>query len=122
MLHFDGTQWSVVTDTRSDLNELVGRGQGFTGKPDNIGMWVRGPKEVYFTSGYGEVGRYDGTYWSNMGPRGYRHTMMGVSGLTTGCALGVTETLTDPPSPTLWRGIGPTGCLSGPMPGPTSWP
>lgn len=123
LLHFDGAQWTTFVDSDGDLNRLIaGRGLAQGNPLNSFGVFARGPKEMYFTGGNGNVGRYDGIRVQGMGLEGFRHTMMGISGLTAGCAIGVTEAFSDNPLPTVWRGIGPTGCLLAPMVPPTSWP
>jgi hypothetical protein len=122
ILHFDGAQWTAIADPRNDVLGNLSRGQfnGQPGAPDNMGLWVRAANEVYVSGG--NVTRFDGAHWDGMGFEGFRHMIQGLSGLSTGCALGVTETWTDSPAQTLWRGIGPSGCFLSPMAGPTSWP
>lgn len=123
LLHFNGTQWTPFVDPDGELNRLIaGRGLSQGNPLDNVGMFARGPKEMYFTGGNGNVGRYDGIRVQGMGLEGFRHTMVGLSGLTAGCAIGVTEAFSDTPVPTMWRGIGPTGCLLAPMVPPLTWP
>ena len=123
VLHFDGAQWTTVVDSLGDLRNHIGRGGLLqNGGPNNVGILARGPKEMYFTSNDGNVDRWNGSRWSNMNLSGFRHAMMGISGIKPDCALGVTETLSDAASPSLYRGVGPSGCLLSPMTPPSSWP
>jgi len=123
LIHFDGSQW---TDAPSggDLLGLLRYEQntGTGGPPAMVGLSVRGPKEVYMTSIFGEIGRYDGRLWQEVHGVGFSHRIMGLSGAAVGCALAVTEAQSDIRAPTLLRGIGPTGCFGAPMTGPSSWP
>ncbi|MEA3247776.1 MAG: hypothetical protein U9Q74_16625 [Gemmatimonadota bacterium] len=134
LLHYDGTQWSVVGRGNGDFADLlshvptVAEQQPGSSRPDyqglfQLGLWVRSPKEVYVGSEFGNIVRYDGTSWHNMtsGSRFWRR-VTGISGTPGGCALAVTDAQTDFPSSQLWRGAGPSGCLVAPMTGPKVWP
>jgi hypothetical protein len=132
LLHFDGTNWSNVSMTgdlsrfRSFVPNALQRSQGFNFPLGawSLGLWARGPKEVYIGSSFGSLGRYDGRNWNELtsSSTGLRHRLLSISGAPGGCALAVSESQTDGQSPTLLRGVGPTGCFSAPMSGPTIWP
>jgi hypothetical protein len=122
VLRFDGTQWTVAPDS-GELRQLLNRfGTRAPDFPNHVGLWVRGPTEVYFTTDNGYLGRYNGRRWDSVGPEGFLHTMTGLSGLPGGCALAITEGQTDPHTQTLWRGINSGGCFLTPMVPPTKWP
>jgi hypothetical protein len=121
LFHFDGTQWTNAASA-GDLPNLLPRVQPNSGIRATAGLWVRGPKEVYITTVYGAIGRYDGTRWTEILSGDFSHSLMGISGSAGGCALAVTESQQDNRSPTLLRGFGSSGCFNAPMTGPTSWP
>jgi hypothetical protein len=137
LLHFDGTSWSNASlsgdfqNFRSFVPNAQQRVQSSQTQSTNIpfgafslGLWVRGPKEVYIGSQFGGVGRYDGRQFSvltNSSTR-LRRRLLSISGAPGGCALAVSESQTEAQSPTTLRGVGPTGCFSTPMSGPTIWP
>lgn len=120
LIHFDGAQWTnfplsgkgayLVSHVPSPFQSLF-----------QVGLWVRGPKEVYLGTENGTIARWDGTRWQEMDHQTYRRRVIGISGVG-GCALAVTEAQSDVPSPTLWRGVGSSGCFSGPMNAPSAWP
>ena len=68
--------------------------------------------------------RQDGTGWIELTSDRYGHQMMSMHGTTGpgGCALGVSEAQYVRNGPTLWRGIGSTGCFNAPMGAPARWP
>jgi hypothetical protein len=132
LVHFDGTTWSDVSTANSDLRYALSRvptrleqsQNPYARGIFNLGLWARGPKEVYLATQFGGIYRYDGNRWREMtnsnGLGGHR--ILSLSGASSGCALYVTESQTDAPQPTLGRGVGSTGCFSTPMSGPTVWP
>jgi hypothetical protein len=124
LFHFDGTQWTNAANAAAggDLRSLLQRAGSAPGIPNTAGIWVRNAREVYITTPYGAVGRYDGTQWFEVLSGGFTHRIMGISGSAGGCVLAVTEGQQDNRSPTLLRGFGASGCFGAPMTGPTAWP
>ncbi len=133
LVHFDGTSWTSVPMTGGDLQyaqshvpTVQERGQNpFYQGIFNLGLWARGPKEVYLGTQFGGIERWDGRSWSEVtksNSAGARHRIMGIAGAPGGCALYVTDAQSDASTPTLGRGVGPTGCFSVPMTAPTTWP
>jgi hypothetical protein len=122
VVRYDGTQWRDVSlgnhpgfmRSRA-LSPLFGLFQ--------IGIWARGPKEVYLGSDYGMIARWDGTEWREMlQPAPYLRRIIAITGAPDGCAIALTEGQSDLKRATLWRGIGPSGCLASPMGRPTGFP
>ncbi|MBM3908128.1 MAG: hypothetical protein FJ363_08645 [Gemmatimonadetes bacterium] len=123
VIRYDGTQWSDV-NLGGDPGFMRSRSPS-TGAPllFQIGIWARGPKEVYLGSDYGMIARWDGQEWREMlrwVPLGRR--VIAITGPPGGCAIALTEGQSSLVNPTLWRGIGPSGCLSAPMTPPAVWP
>ncbi len=118
LVHFDGTQWtSLPLKDGSIVSHVPSQFQGLF----QVGLWVRGPKEIYVGSDFGGISRYDGSRWQQMNNSYYLRRVVGISG-AGGCALAVTEGQSDEPTPMLWRGVGSSGCFSSPMNPPASWP
>ena len=120
LIHFDGSQWTSFP--------VSGRGPWLVSRVPSpfqglfqVGLWVRGPKEAYVGAENGTIARWDGAGWREMSHPDYRRRVIGISGVGS-CVLAVTEGQSDLPSPTLWRGLGPSGCFSGPMTAPSTWP
>jgi len=121
-LHFDGSTWASAP-LDGDLSSLLQRfSQPSGNSTPSIGLWARNANEVYMTTVYGAIGRYDGERWYEPYSVFYGHQFVGISGAAGGCALAVTEAQNDNRASTLWRGIGPSGCFSSPMTAPSSWP
>lgn len=121
LLHFDGSQWTNVAfdgDLRSFRSPAPSLRQGTF----QLGLWVRGPREVYVGSEWGGIARWDGAQWREMPVTGFRSRILSISGAPGGCALAVTTDQWDVLAPRLWRGIGPSGCFASPMTPPPSWP
>jgi hypothetical protein len=89
-----------------------------------IGIWARTPKEVYLGSDYGMIARWDGTEWREVVPSTNtpQRRIIAITGGAGGCAIAITEGQTNSTQPTLWRGVGPSGCLAAPMTPPAVWP
>ena len=120
LIHFDGSQWTSFP--------VSGRGPWLVSRVPSpfqglfqVGLWVRSPKEAYVGAENGTIARWDGAGWREMSHPDYRRRVIGISGVGS-CVLAVTEGQSDLPSPTLWRGLGPSGCFSGPMTAPSTWP
>lgn len=126
VVRFDGTNWSTVQLTDNARNS------GFMKSPApapglqlmfQLGIWVRGPKEVYIGSDYGMIARYDGTEWrESLQWAAYQRRIVAISGTKDGCVLALAEGQSDLPGPTMLRGISPSGCFAAPMAPPTVWP
>jgi hypothetical protein len=122
LIHYDGAKWQDVklsddpffmrTRSPSPLQNLF-----------QIGIWARGPKEVYLGSDYGVIARWDGQEWREV-IRGepYLRRVIAITGAPGGCALALTEGQSVLARPTLWRGVSPSGCLASPMTPPSVWP
>lgn len=125
VLHFDGASW-VSHQIDSDLGRSLANttNGGFLNQGIfQVGLWVRGPTEAFIGGNSGGIFRWDGLDWQGMdNSSGFRRRIVGISGAASGCALAVTESLSDAPSPSIWRGVGSTGCFASPMTGPTTWP
>ncbi len=127
LLHYDGTQWSNI-EMNLDLTNLRAHvptpAERTFGRPLSLGLWARGPREVYISGNAGEIARFDGFGWVNINEDRYRHRIMAIHGVTTngGCALAVTEAQYAATGATLWRGVGPTGCFASPTIAPARWP
>ncbi|MDP1890121.1 MAG: hypothetical protein Q8K55_04450 [Gemmatimonadaceae bacterium] len=122
LIHYDGTQW---TDVKLSDHAGFMRSRSPSGFSllFQIGLWARGPKEVYLGSEYGMIARWDGTEWREVLPGNIpRRRLIAITGASDGCALALTEGQSGAAQPTLWRGIGPNGCLSAPMTPPSVWP
>ncbi len=122
LVHFDGTGWSPVSLATNS-------GSSYSRSPSNLqslfqlGLWARGPKEVYMGGDNGVISRWDGTEWHEMIDHApYRRRIIAITGDTGGCGIAITEGQSDLLQPTLWRGIGPSGCNALPMTPPASWP
>jgi hypothetical protein len=132
VLHFDGTTWSNVAMTgdlagmRSYVPNAQQRAQtiNFPQGAWSVGLWVRGPKEVYIGSQFGGIARYDGRNWNEISTQtnALRHRLLSISGAPGGCALAVSESQSAGQGATMFRGVGPTGCFSTPMSSTTIWP
>ena len=122
VLRFDGTQWAMAPSDGDLANLLQRFPQNAGGGTPSVGLWARNAKEVYMTTAFGAIGRFDGALWFEPYSSYFGHTFVGISGAAGGCALAVTEGQNDNRAPTLWRGIGPSGCFSLPMTPPSSWP
>ncbi len=121
LIRFDGTQWSSVPltgDLQFFKSRVVVQPQGNF----QLGLWARGPTEVYLGADNGGLARWDGREWLEMRYVNFRRRIVGISGGVGGCALAVGEGISDLPTPTLWRGLGPSGCFASAMAPPTSWP
>jgi hypothetical protein len=124
LIRFNGTEWRSVPDPHGELADaLRNRGPiGVQGAPDNMALWMQSPTVAFFSNLSANIYRAADGRSNGMIKNGYAHSVMGISGLSSGCALAVTETFSDAPTQSLYRGIGPTGCLLAPMQPPTSWP
>ena len=130
LLHYNGTAWANVpmvgflSNMRSHVQSSLERAQ-FSGLGNfyHVALWARGPREVYLSNEFGTIARYDGSGWIDISEGRYRHRMMAIHGAAgpAGCTLGVTEVNYVLTGPTLWRGVGPSGCFSAPMQGPAAW-
>jgi hypothetical protein len=122
ILHYDGTSWSNAP--------LNGLGNFYWSRSPSglqslfqLGLWVRGPKEVYMGGDNGIIERWDGTQWRDLVQgNAYRRRIIAITGGAGGCGIAITEAQTDSPLPTLWRGVGPSGCNASPMTPSASWP
>ena len=126
LLHYDGTQWSNQPYEGEIDRMLTPSPSAPFGQP-GIGLWARTKSEVYLGSESHAIGRFDGLRWSTMRNEPFRRRVVGISMAPgpAGCALAVTlggEQQPPEQRPSLWRGIGPTGCFANPMTPPTSWP
>lgn len=125
LMHFDGTTWTVhpVTENRlrSKVPSQLSSGGGAV--IFQIGLWVRGPKEAYIGGDGGVIFRWDGAEWRQVssGDQGYQRRILSITG-AAGCAMAVTEGVSDAGWHTLWRGVGTSGCMGAPMGAPSSWP
>lgn len=127
LLHFDGTAWSNVPmtgDLAGARSHVLTPAERIFNRPVGLALWARTPREVYLSNLFGTIYRYDGNGWVDLTSDRYSHQLMSMHGTTGpgGCALGVTEAQSIVNGPTLWRGIGPTGCFSAPMGAPVRWP
>jgi hypothetical protein len=129
LVHFDGTQWTSVPMTSGDLQRLRSHvpttaertSPNVFHQPFGLGLYARTPREVYAGNEFGWLYRYDGNGWVETSSDRYRHRVVSMHGSAT-CALAVTEGQYIGIGATLWRGAGPTGCFSAPMPSVTNWP
>ena len=88
-----------------------------------VGLWARAPKEVYFGSRNGSIGRWDGTQWNQITPGVFfGRPVTAIAGPPGGCGMAVGFAEFQSLRPVMRRGLGPTGCMSSPMVPPTSWP
>ena len=124
VIHYDGAQWSTVPMT-GDLQRLLSwvslsSQSAFL----QIGLWVRGPKEVYLGGDNGLVSRWDGSRWQTTMPETqyFRRRIISIVGTSAGCAFAVNEGVSQSPGPTIWRGLGTNGCMAAPMGAPSTWP
>jgi len=122
VLHYDGTSWRTVT--LDGLNNFYySRSPSGLQSLFQLGLWVRGPKEVYMGGDNGIIVRWDGNEWRELVTgNAYRRRILAITGGTGGCGLAIAEGQSDLPLPTLWRGIGPNGCNASPMTPPSNWP
>ncbi len=123
VLHYDGSSWSNVTLNGLNNYFYSHTPSGLQGL-FQLGLWVRGPKEVYMGGDNGIIVRFDGSEWREItsNSNAYRRRIIAISGGTGGCGIALTESQSDLPQPTLWRGIGPNGCNASPFTPPSSWP
>jgi hypothetical protein len=122
VIHYNGTQWA---DVQLGGNPGFMRSRSPSGFQQlfQIGIWARGPKEVYLGSDYGRLARWDGQEWREMMPGGTpMRRIIAIAGAPSGCAIALTEAQSQLTQPTLWRGMGPSGCLPTPMTPPSFWP
>lgn len=121
LIHYDGAQWSDVK-LSDNAGFMRSRSPAGFSQLFQIGLWARGPKEVYLGSEYGMIARWDGTEWRELLPGGVpRRRLIAITGAADGCGIALTEGHSGAAQPTLWRGIGPSGCLSAPMTPPSVW-
>lgn len=121
LVHYDGTQWTDVPLTFK-TSWLASRAPSSLQNLFQLGLWARGPKELYMGGDNGQISRWDGTEWREVTlGEPYLRRIIAITG-AGGCAIAITEGQTDFVQPTVWRGIGPSGCQSSPMVGPTNWP
>lgn len=131
VLHFDGTSWQPVPLT-GDLsaitlrvpppNERVGTLSQYLTGP---GLWARTAREVYIAGEAGRIVRYDGYKWTLLRTSPFGRALSSIHGTLdpSGCVLAVGEAqLPTRTTPSLVRGVGPTGCFGTPMGSPASWP
>ena len=127
LLHYDGAQWRNIEmnlgleDVRAHIPTPAER---IFARPLSLGLWARGPREVYLSGESGVIARFDGYGWIIISEGRYRHRVMAIHGVTAngGCALAVTEGQYIATGATLWRGVGPTGCFASPTIAPSRWP
>jgi hypothetical protein len=121
MVHFDGATWAPPPSS-TDLDRML-QGSVGTTNPVWVGLWARAPKEVYFGTRFGSIARWDGSQWNQITP-GYAfgRPVIAITGPPTGCGMALGWPEYESLHAVLWRGMGPTGCLSSPMVAPTSWP
>lgn len=122
LYRFDGTQWKDVTNAGDAEGLFERHQQSNAGIPNTLGLWVRAPNEVYITTPFDAIARFEGTRWDEIRDSDFGHRIMAISGAPEGCALAVTEGQFDNRAATLIRGFGPTGCFLSPMAPPLSWP
>jgi hypothetical protein len=146
VLRYDGNatgQWTFVQGTNKPFDEFndmrahipsaqerlptTQQGQGSQFRfLVGIGLWARGPNELYSGSDNGgSIFRFNGSTWNNISTNSFplRRRVMGISGTTSNCVLGVTHAQTNGTSRSnLFRGVGPNTCFNGPMGAVTSWP
>jgi len=123
VLHFDGSTWKAVTSSIAD-----GYIPPYYQTPPNAfqtGLWAASAREVYFGSWYGKMLRGGGLSWGE-NPFAFPGNAgtLAIAGPPGGCALAIADPgrVGTSGTPSLLRGVGPTGCLSAPMTAPTSWP
>lgn len=123
VVHYDGTQWKNVPLSADGRFMRSQAPSSFLQNMFELGIWARGPKEVYIGSDYGMIARYDGTEWREVLPATqFGRRIVAISGALGGCAIALTEGQSDLPAPTMWRGMGPSGCLASSMAPPSIWP
>ena len=123
LVHFDGTQWTNFP-LNDDLQGVWARVPAFQAQSlFQVGLWVKGPKEAYLGGDPGIIARWDGSGWrdTHNGSFYFGRRVIGISG-AGGCAMAVTEGQSELPAPTLWRGVGVSGCMAAAMGTPASWP
>jgi hypothetical protein len=123
VVHFDGTQWADVS-LGGNPGYMRSRAPSPLQALFQIGIWARTPKEVYLGSDYGMIARWDGTEWREVfsSTNTPQRRIIAITGGAGGCAIAITEGQTNSTQPTLWRGVGPSGCLAAPMTPPAIWP
>lgn len=123
LLRFDGATWVDVPMTGNLIDDRTAVPTALFGQP-SIGLFVRSPTEVYLGTGSGHIARWNGFDWDGMSDTPFVRRIVAISMGTGGCGLAVTESESFPPvhTPTLWRGVGPSGCFLNPMTPPTVWP
>jgi hypothetical protein len=127
LVHYDGTSWTNNAAGLSKLYENVGPAliQPSTNAFE-VGLWGSGPKDVYVGTWLGQIYRWDGMQWSQMttpqAQNGGSGRVVAITGYPGGCAIALIDGSIGSATPTLWRGVGPAGCLSSPMPSTTPWP
>lgn len=118
ILHFDGTAWKKSPVWGQEVQLPYQTPPVF-----QLGLWAASAREVYFGGWAGHMLRGGANWEENpFAFQGFARTLA-ISGAPGGCALAIA----DPGSsvagtPTLLRGVGPTGCLGAPMSAPASWP
>jgi hypothetical protein len=122
-LHYDGTKWSPVTRTLIDDQFFAYQQNAGSFQ---TGLWVIDPTEAYLGTGFGRIRRGSSLFWEDMAGPFFGNTnigrVVGVAGVTRGCALAITDGTTGSGGAMLLRGVGQAGCLNSPMTAPASWP
>lgn len=121
LLRYNGTQWTTIPMT-GELQFMISRVPSQLQGLFQVGLWARSPTEVYLGGDSGGLARWNGQEWTEMRYVIGRRRILGIAGLVNGCALAITDGQSDQPTPTLWRGVGPSGCFLSPMAAPGTWP
>jgi hypothetical protein len=120
MLRFNGLEWKNVPFT-DESQRLKSRAPLGGNSPFQLGLFVRSPTEVYLGGDAG-IARWDGKEWHEMRTGTWQRRVLGITMAPTGCGFAILDGLNDLPAANLYRGIGPSGCLSAPLPATTNWP
>jgi hypothetical protein len=126
LVHYDGTSWADSTGAASKIFSSAPPSGGLSNS-FNLGLWGNGTKDLYVSTYFGQIYHYDGAFWSQMtlpgqGTNSFIGRITAISGYSGGCPIAVIDGQNGSISPTLLRGVGPTGCGSSPMPVTTPWP
>ena len=121
-VHYDGSAWKLMT--QSVYGSQFGQYQLNPGGSFQMALWGTSAREVYAATFFGRILRGETSNWGDMsGPflTGIGR-VVGIGGVTGGCAIAVTDGQSGLGGPILLRGVGPTGCLGTAMTGPATWP